>query len=242
MSGHSKWANIKRKKSVADAAKSNVFTKIGREIAVAVKLSGSDPQSNNRLADAIAKAKANNIPNDTITRCVKKAAGELNAVNYENMVYEGYGVGGSAVMVACLTDNKNRTVGEIRHVFDKYGAGMGAAGCVSFMFDYKGVIIIERNLSLTEDIVTEYALEAGADDVITYDDIFEIYSSPTDFSAVRQYFEDKKLTVLEAELKYVAKSTVSLDAEKQEKFDKMLEKFDESDDVQNVFHNVEIDA
>ena len=172
MSGHSKWANIKNKKAKGDAAKSKIFTKIGREIAVAVKLGGSDPASNSKLYDAIANAKMNNMPNDNISRSIKKAAGELGNINYENMLYEGYGIGGSAVIIEVLTDNKNRIAGEVRHYFDKFGGAMGTSNCVSYMFDRKGVVVCERN-EKSEDDIYETVLDAGAEDVNIEDDVFE---------------------------------------------------------------------
>ena len=197
MSGHSKWANIKNKKAKTDAVRGRVFTKIGREIAVAAK-QGSDPSTNSKLADVIAKAKAANMPNDNIMRSIKKAAGELSGVNYESLTYEGYGPGGSAIIVTTLTDNKNRTVGDVRHAFDKHGGQMGNTGCVSFTFDNKGVIIVERTVEMTEDKMMELAIEAGADDVVTEEDSFVIYTAPNDFSAVRTYLENAGDTFIES--------------------------------------------
>lgn len=239
MAGHSKWSNIKNRKAKSDAVRGRIFTKIGRELAVAAK-AGTDPASNSKLADAIAKAKANNMPNDNIMRSIKKAAGELGSVNFENLTYEGYGPGGSAVIVQTLTDNKNRTVGEVRHCFDKYGGGLGNTNCVSFMFDTKGVIVIEDDGELSEDILTEYALEAGADDIVSGDGFFEIHTQVADFSAVRKFFEDKDIAFLEAEIQMIAQNTVVLESEELEKFNKLYEKLDELDDVQNIYHNVEL--
>ncbi|MBE5743883.1 MAG: YebC/PmpR family DNA-binding transcriptional regulator [Clostridiales bacterium] len=239
MSGHSKWANIKNKKAKTDAAKGKIFTKLGRELAVAAK-AGSDPATNSKLADVIAKAKAANMPNDNIIRSIKKAAGELGTVNYEVKIYEGYGIGGSAVIVKTLTDNVNRTVGEVRHIFDKYGGNMGTTGSVSYMFENSGVIVIERTVDLSEDDVMEMALEAGADDVITEDDCFEVRTQPSEFSAVRKYFEEKGITLLEADIMMVPNDKITLNADQLVSFNKMLDAFEDNDDVQNVYHNVEL--
>lgn len=237
MSGHSKWHNIQAKKGKADAARGRIFTKIGREIAVAAKM-GSDPNVNSKLADAIAKAKAANMPNDNIIRSIKKAAGELSSTNYEVLTYEGYGAGGSAVIVETLTDNKNRTVGDVRHVFDKCGGAMGATGCVAFMFDRKGVLVVERTPNLTEDDMMEIAIEAGADDVVTEDDAFIVYTTPSDFSAVRKALEEKNLSFLEAEVQMVPQNKVELSEEDTAKFMKMVDLLEDLDDVQEVWHNV----
>ena len=237
MSGHSKWANIKNKKAKTDAAKGKIFTKLGRELAVAAK-AGTDPSTNSKLADVIAKAKAANMPNDNITRSIKKAAGELGNVNYETKIYEGYGIGGSAVIVKTLTDNVNRTVGDVRHIFDKYSGNMGTTGSVSYMFENKGVIIIERTLSLDEDTMMEMALDAGADDVIVEEDIYEVRTAPGDFSTVRKYFEEKGITFEEADILMVPNDKVELNADQMVTFMKMLDAFDDNDDVQDVYHNV----
>ena len=191
MSGHSKWSTIKRKKGANDAQRAKIFTKIAREILVAVKQGGPDPDNNSSLKDAIQKARAANMPNDNINRSIAKAAGELSGVNYENLVYEGYGIGGSAVIVKTLTDNKNRTGGDVRHIFDKCGGNLGTSGSVSYMFENKGVIVIERTVELDEDSMMELALEAGAEDVISEEDSYEVRTAPSDFSAVRKFFEEK---------------------------------------------------
>ncbi len=237
MSGHSKWANIKNKKAKTDAAKGKIFTKLGRELAVAAK-AGADPSTNSKLADVIAKAKAANMPNDNITRSIKKAAGELGNVNYEVKIYEGYGIGGSAVIVKTLTDNVNRTVGDVRHIFDKYAGNMGTSGSVSYMFENKGVIIIERTTDLDEDAMMEIALEAGADDVITEDDVYEIRTQPSDFSAVRKYLEEKNIPFIEADILMVPSDKITLNDDQLITFNKMLDAFDDNDDVQDVYHNV----
>ena len=239
MSGHSKWHNIQAKKGKADAARGRVFTKLGREIAVAAK-GNPNPDTNSKLADAIAKAKANNMPNDNILRCIKKAAGESDSANFETLIYEGYGVGGSALIISTLTDNKNRTAGDVRSTLAKCGGEMGNAGCVSYMFDNKGLIVVERTLELDEDTLTEYAIEAGADDVVTLDDVFEIYTSPAAFSQVRKYLEGKGLSFLEADVRMIPQSKITLSDENVEKFMKLLDKLDELDDVQDVYHNVDL--
>lgn len=239
MSGHSKWANIKRKKGANDAAKAGIFTKIGREIAVAVKTGGSDPASNSRLRDAIAKAKANNLPNDNIARSIKKASGELNSVNYEEIVYEGYAAGGVAVIVETLTDNKNRTAGDVRHHFDKCGGALGTIGCVSYMFDKKGVIAVESKLS--EDDMVMLALDCGADDVVAEEDGYEVYTAPSDFSAVREALEQQNdVNIVSAEIEMVPQNYVTPEPQFVDKIIKLLDMLESNDDVQNVYHNAEL--
>ena len=240
MSGHSKWANIKNKKGAADAKRANVFTKIGREIAVAVKAGGPDPNTNAKLANVIAKAKAANMPNDNIERGIKKASGALDAVNYEENVYEGYAPGGVAVIVKTLTDNKNRTASEIRHHFDKCGGNLGTSGCVSYMFDSKGVIVVETALS--EDDVMMLALDAGAEDVILNEAAAsEIYTAPNDLDAVAKAIEaDKSVKVLSAEQDMIPSNTVKLDEATEAKVKRLLDMLEESDDVQDVYHNAEL--
>lgn len=241
MSGHSKWANIKNKKGAADAKRANIFTKIGREIAVAVKSGGPDPNSNPRLRDVIAKAKANNMPNDNIMRGIKKASGELSAINYEENIYEGYAAGGVAVIVETLTDNKNRTAADIRHHFDKCGGSMGTTGCVSYMFDKKGVIVVDR-AGQDEDEVMMQALDAGADDVVADEDVFEIYTDWSVLGNVREALEAAgNLTILSAQVDMIPSNTVTPDAETQVKVRKLLDMLEENDDVQNVYHNAELD-
>lgn len=238
MSGHSKWANIKHKKGKADAARGKIFTKIGREIAIAVREGGSDPETNGKLRDVVAKAKANNMPNDNILRSIKKAAGELGSVNYEEITYEGYSAGGMAVLVECVTDNRNRTASDIRHYFDKFGGNLGATGSVGWMFDRKGLIVVDRKPGMDEDEVMMAALEAGASDVQTLDDAFEIYTDVGDFSAVREALEKERMSFLSAELTRIPQNTVDIgDAEVLEKIEKLLEALDDMDDVQNVYHN-----
>ena len=259
MSGHSKWSTIKRKKGAIDAARGKIFTKIGREIAVAVKAGGADPANNARLRDVIAKAKAQNMPNDNITRSIKKASGELGSINYESITYEGYGVNGVAVIVECLTDNKNRTASDVRHIFDKHGGSMGSTGCVSYNFDNKGYIVVERTVELDEDTMTEYALEAGADDVAVSDDVYEIFTTPESFSEVRKYLEEKnrelmaaapktrrneeeepKIKFVQAEVAMIPQNKITLPADKVKTFENMLDALEELDDVQEVYHNVDL--
>ena len=239
MSGHSKWHNIQARKGKADAARGKIFTKIGREISVAAK-GNPNPDTNSKLADAIAKAKANNMPNDNIQRCIKKAAGELGSANYETLVYEGYGVGGSALIINTLTDNKNRTAGDVRSTLSKGGGELGSTGCVSYMFDNKGLLVVERTVGLDEDTVTEYAIDAGADDIVVQDDAYEIYTSPAAFSGVRKYLEEKGLSFLEADVRMIPQSKITLSEENTEKFIKLLDKLEDLDDVQDVYHNVEL--
>ncbi len=237
MSGHSKWATIKRKKGAIDAKRGKIFTKLGRELMVAVKEGGPDPDSNSKLRDAIAKAKANNMPNDTIQRSIKKASGEGNANEYFEMVYEGYGPSGIAVIVETLTDNKNRTAGDLRHYFDKNGGNLGQNGCVSFMFDRKGVIVIEKADSVDEDTLMMDALEAGADDFNVEDECYEIMTAVETFSEVRETLEKSGYTFAQAELNYVPQTTTVLDDEEAvKKMEKLIDMLEENDDVQNVYH------
>lgn len=238
MSGHSKWANIKNKKEKTDSQRGKVFTKIGREITIAVKEGGADPANNSKLRDIISKAKAANMPNDNITRSIKKAAGEGGNVNYEEGTYEGYGPGGMALIVQVVTDNRNRTAAEIRHLFDKYGNGMGNSGCVSWMFDKKGLIVIERTSDIDEDELMMQALDVGAEDFVPQDDCFEIYTAPSDYYAVREALEARGFSFLSAELSMIPSNTVNVtDQETVDKITRLLDMFEDNDDVQEVFHN-----
>lgn len=237
MSGHSKWHNIQARKGKSDAARGKIFTKIGREIAVVVKAGGSDPVSNPRLRDVIAKAKQNNMPNDTIERSIKKASGELAGVNYESCVYEGYGVGGSAVIVECLTDNKNRTAGDVRHAFDKFGGSMGSNGCVSYLFQRKGLVEVS-NEGVDTDEVMMAALDAGAKDVNEYDDSLEIVTEPNDVNVVAETLTKSGYNVLSSEVQMVPDNFVDLDEAKLATFTRMIDMLEDSDDVQEVYHNV----
>lgn len=240
MSGHSKWNNIKKKKEKTDAAKAKIFTKMGREIAVIVKQGGPNPQENSRLKDAIAKAKAANVPNDNIERIIKKAAGETGGAEYEELVYEGYGPSGVAVLVETLTDNRNRTAGDIRHYFDKCGGNLGQSGSVMFMFDRKGIIAIEAE-GHNEDEVMEAALEAGAEDFNFDGDVFEISTAPNDLGTVRDYLEEKGYSFLSAEVQYLPQTTTAIDdAEQREKMEKLIDMLEENDDVQEIWHNWEM--
>ncbi len=238
MSGHSKWNNIKNKKAKGDAARSKIFTKIGREIAVAVKAGGADPDTNSKLYDIVQKAKANNMPNDNITRSIKKASGELSAVDYFEIMYEGYGIGGSAVIVECLTDNKNRTAGDVRCAFDKNGGSLGQTNCVSYMFDRRGIVVAENTVNLDEDTAFELAIEAGADDVSIEEGLVEMTCDVTALASVRDAVVAKGLNLVSAEMSWLPQTTVTLDGDNLVKFQRMLDVLEDNDDVQNVFHNV----
>ncbi len=241
MSGHSKWANIKHKKERTDSKRGKIFTKIGREIAVAVKEGGADPEGNSKLKDVVAKAKASNMPNDTIMRSIKKAAGELGNINYESIVYEGYGPGGVAVIVEALTDNRNRTAGEVRHSFDKNGGSLGATGCVAWMFERKGVIVIEKTDSLDEDELMMAALDAGAQDVEDDGDAMEITTDVAAFSQVYDALEKAGFEFAMAEIQLVPSNTVTVTEDIEQGVQKMLDMLEDNDDVQNVYHNAEMD-
>lgn len=238
MSGHSKWHNIQNTKGKADAARSKIFTKIAREIAVAVKLGGANPSSNPKLSSLITKAKQNNIPNDNIERTIKKASGEVNSVNYENCTYEGYGVGGSAVIVECLTDNKNRTAGDVRHAFDKFGGSLGSSGCVSYLFERKGIIIIPRVEDLDSDALMLDALDCGAIDIEEYDDEIEVITNASDVQEVNSKLENLGYKSFSAESCLIPSNYVDLDETKLTTFQKMLDMLNDLDDVQEVYHNV----
>lgn len=240
MSGHSKWSNIKRKKEKADGARAKIFTKIGRELIVAVKEGGgADPATNSKLKECIAKAKANNVPNDNIERIIKKAAGANNNEQYESITYEGYGPCGVAVIAEALTDNRNRTAGDLRHYFDKFGGNLGTPGCVSFLFSKNGVIVIEKN-NLTEDKVMEDALEQGATDFLSDDEIFEIYTEPEDLGRIRDALAQKGYEFVSAEIEMIPQTYVSIkDDEAAIKMQKLLDVLEDNDDIQNVWHNWE---
>ena len=240
MSGHSKWSTIKRKKEKTDGARAKVFTKIGREIMVAVRDGGPDPAGNSKLKELIQKAKANNVPNDNIERVIKKAAGGNDGANYEEIIYEGYGPNGIAVVVKALTDNRNRTAGDVRHYFDKFGGNMGTSGCVMFMFDYFGVIIIEKE-DVDEEKLMEDAIECGAIDFITDDeDIYEIRTDANDLGAVTADLEAKGYTFVSSETAYIPETYTRLeDEDSMKNMTKMLDMFEENDDIQGVWHNWE---
>ena len=238
MSGHSKWHNIQAKKGKADAARGKIFTKLGRELLIAVKEGGPDPAGNSKLKNVISKCKAANMPNDTINNAIKKAS--TSNENYEEIVYEGYGPNGVAVIVEAATDNKNRTAADVRHVFDKAGGNLGTTGCVSYMFNKKGVIIIEKDTcSMEEDELMMLALDAGAEDFKVDEEIYEIITDPSDFDTVREKLEESGLEFLEASVQMVPTTTVKLDEKGIEKMERLLERLDELDDVSNVYHNWE---
>ena len=237
MSGHSKWNNIKRKKEATDAVKAKIFTKIGREMMVVIKEGGPDPNNNSKLRDLIAKAKSNNVPNDNIDRLIKKAAGDSDKNSYESLTYEGYGPNGVAVIVECLTDNKNRTAGDIRHYFDKFGGNLGTSGCVSFMFSDKGTVILEAG-SADEDKLMEDCMEAGADDFSIEDGVVEVSCDPNSVGSVREALEAMGYAVLSAEAEKVPSTYTNLEDEDAiRKMGLLLEHLEDNDDVQNVFHN-----
>jgi len=238
MSGHSKWNNIKNKKEKSDAQRAKIFTKLGREIAVIVKAGGPNPDSNGKLRDAIAKARSNNMPNDNIQRCIAKAAGEAGGNDFEEITYEGYGPKGVAVIVETLTNNRNRTAADMRHYFDKYGGNLGQTGCVSYMFDKKGVILISDDNLPDEDAVMMDALDSGAEDFSAEDGIYEVLTSPEDFSEVREELEKRGYNFLTAEIQMIPQTSVELtDEEDLKNMNKLIDMLDDNDDVQNVYHN-----
>ena len=240
MSGHSKWNNIKHKKEKSDAQKAKIFTKMGREIAVAAKAGGADPEVNGRLKDAIAKARSFNMPNDNIQRVIKKAAGDLNTDNYEDITYEGYGVGGVAVIVETLTDNRNRTAGDLRHYFDKFGGNLGTNGSVSWMFDTKGMIIVAKSDDVDEEALMMDALDSGADDFNGEGDFYEISTEPNDFHAVRDALEAKGYKFESASIEKIPQNTITLTDEHDIlMMEKLIENLEDNDDVQEVWHNWE---
>ncbi|MGL5646509.1 MAG: YebC/PmpR family DNA-binding transcriptional regulator [Clostridium sp.] len=238
MSGHSKWHNIQAKKGKTDAKRGKIFTKIGKELIMATKEGGPSPDANAKLRDVIAKAKAANMPNDTIQRAIKKASGELAAVNYDHIVYEGYGPSGIAVIVDTLTDNKNRSAGNVRSAFTKGGGNMGTQGCVGFMFQEKGEIVIERK-DLDEEEVMMTALDAGADDFQAEDEVFVVYTTPDTFGVVRENLEAQGIEFLEADIKMVPDTMTAITEEDAKKFQKMLNLLEDDEDVQEVYHNAE---
>ena len=239
MSGHSKWSTIKRKKGEADAKRANVFTKIAREIAVAVKEGGADPENNGKLRDILVKARLNNMPGDNVERCIKKAAGGEDKNEYESIVYEGYGPCGVAVMVECLTDNRNRTAGEVRHYFDKYGGNLGTTGCVSFMFSRCAQIVLEQNEKTQEQIFDDCIL-SGADNVEFGDGLVEVTGAANDFSGIRNALIEAGYEVISADIVQIPSTFTKIDDEEMyKKFEKMLDMLEENDDVQNVFHNLD---
>lgn len=240
MSGHSKWHNIAAKKGKADAARGKIFTKLGRELLMAVRSGGPDINSNSKLKDVVAKCKANNMPNDTIDKAIKRAAGEGNQENYEEVVYEGYGPNGVAIIVNATTDNRNRTASDVRHIFDKFGGNLGTNGCVSYLFDRKGVIVLEKEeTKLSEDDLMLMAIEAGAENFETGEDYYEITTAPEDFSAVREALEKEGLVFAEAEVQMVPQTYIALDEEHGRKMGLLIDNLEDLDDVIEVFHNWE---
>lgn len=239
MSGHSKWKTIKAKKGKEDQRRASVFTKLARYITVAVKEGGSNPEFNPSLKSAIEKAKAENMPNDNIERAIKKGEGGEGDANYENVTYEGYGIGGVAVIVECLTDNRNRTASDVRHAFDKHGGNLGTTGCVSYLFDKKGFIAIENDGSVDEDTLTMDAIDLGAEDFKAYEEGYEIYTSDEDFNQVVEGLKDRGYKLSDFDISNIPQTTVKLDEEQAIKFEKMVDDLEESDDVQSVSHNLE---
>ena len=239
MSGHSKWKTIKAKKGKEDQRRASVFTKLARYITVAVKEGGSNPEFNPSLKSAIEKAKAENMPNDNIERAIKKGEGGEGDANYENVTYEGYGIGGVAVIVECLTDNRNRTASDVRHAFDKHGGNLGTTGCVSYLFDKKGFIAIENDGTVDEDTLTMDAIDLGAEDFKSYEEGYEIYTSVEDFNQVVEGLKDRGYKLSDFDLANIPQTTVKLDEEQAIKFEKMVDDLEESDDVQSVSHNLE---
>ena len=240
MSGHSKFANIKHKKEKNDAAKGKIFTIIGREIAVAVKEGGPDPANNFKLAQVIAKAKANNMPNDTINNAIKKASGAGDTANYEEVTYEGYGPNGVAVIVEASTDNRNRTAADVRHVFDKAGGNLGTTGCVSYMFEKKGVLVIEKETcSLSEDDLMMLAIDSGAEDFEAEDEVYQITTAPSDFTSVTEKLTEAGISFLEAGVQMIPSNYISLDEKDAEKMQRLIDNLEDLDDVIEVYHNWE---
>ena len=242
MSGHSKWHNIQATKSKADAARGKIFTKIGREIAVAVKLGGPDPNINSKLYDVIQKAKQNNMPNDNIQRSIKKASGGEDGGNYDAITYEGYGAHGVAFIVECLTDNRNRTAADVRHLFDKFNGSLGTTGSVTYMFDYKGIVVIARKDGMAEDDVMMVALDNGADDVLVNDDCFEIISSPENLHSVAKACEESGYEIDSSEVEYVPQNQIALDKDSAISINKLILSLEDLDDVQNVYTSADLSA
>ena len=240
MSGHSKWANIKHKKGKADALRGKITTKISREITIAVRMGGADPTGNMKLKLALSKAKANNIPKDNIQRAIQKGAGALEGQSFEEITYEGYGPAGVAMMVSCLTDNRNRTAADVRHVFSKYGGNLGATGCVGYMFQQKGVFAVSKETGVEEDDLMMGALEAGAEDIKNEEEGFEIVTTPDAFDDVEKALADAGIEVEMAEITMIPDTMAELSAEDAERVQKMLDVLEDLDDVQDVYHNADL--
>ncbi|MDK2878807.1 MAG: hypothetical protein PWR06_1523 [Thermoanaerobacteraceae bacterium] len=239
MSGHSKWANIKHKKAKVDAQKGKIYTKFSKMIIVATREGGPDPNANSRLKDIIEKAKEANMPNENIMRAIKRGSGELGGADYEEIIYEGYGPGGAAILLDVMTDNRNRTAGELRHIFDKHGGNLGEAGCVAWMFDKKGLIIIEKDGNTDVDNIMMVAIDSGADDVEEQEDSIEITTSPEQYETVKKALEENNIKISSAEVTFLPKTTLSLSAKESESINRLLEALEDHDDVQNVYTNYE---
>ena len=242
MSGHSKWHNIQATKNKADAARGKIFTKIGREIAVAVKLGGPDPNINSKLYDVIQKAKQNNMPNDNIQRSIKKASGGEDGGNYDPITYEGYGSHGVAFIVECLSDNRNRTAADVRHLFTKFGGSLGTTGSVSYMFDYKAIVVIKKNDQTNEDTVMMLALDAGADDVIVDDECIEVISAPENLHSISKELESSGYEIISSEVEYVPQNMIELGKDAAISINKLIVSLEDLDDVQNVYTNADLSA
>lgn len=240
MAGHSKWANIRHKKAKEDAKRGQVFTKIARKITVAAKEGGADPATNVRLRLAIDEARAANMPNDNIERAIQRAVGSLDGVTYSEVFYEGYGSNGVAIMLHTLTDNRNRTAGELRHRFSKYGGNLGESGCVAWMFERRGLLVVERGEDVDEDEIMLLALEAGAHDVVVEGDVIQILTEPSEFIAIKEELEGQGLKFIGAEISFIPQNTVSVDPEQAEKVEKLIELLEELDEVQEVYANYEV--
>lgn len=239
MSGHSKWANIKHKKAKVDAQKGKIYTKFSKMIIVATREGGPDPNANSKLKDIIEKAKEANMPNENIMRAIKRGSGELDGADYEEIMYEGYGPGGAAILLDIMTDNRNRTAAEMRHIFDKHGGNLGETGCVAWMFDKKGLLIIEKDEKTDVDNVMMAAIDSGAEDVQEQDDSIEIITSPEQFESVKKALEENNIRISSAEITFLPKTTVTLPAKESESMEKLLEALEDHDDVQNVYTNYE---
>lgn len=239
MSGHSKWANIKHKKAKVDAQKGKIYTKFSKMIIVATREGGPDPNANSRLKDIIEKAKEANMPNENIMRAIKRGSGELGGADYEEIMYEGYGPGGAAILLDIMTDNRNRTAAEMRHLFDKHGGNLGETGCVAWMFDKKGLLIIEKNENTDVDNIIMVAIDSGADDVEEQDDSIEVITSPEQFETVKKALEENNIKISSAEVTFLPKTTLTLSAKESESMERLLEALEDHDDVQNVYTNYE---
>ena len=240
MSGHSKWANIKHRKGKMDSIRGKVTTKLAREITIAVKMGGADPIGNTKLKLALQKAKSNNIPKENVQRAIQKGLGSADGKAYEEITYEGYGIAGVAVMVEALTDNRNRTAADVRHVFSKYGGNLGETGCVGWMFHRKGLFVVNKTEGISEDELMEMVLEAGAEDIVDVDDSFEIYTDPADFEAVEQVLQEKNITVVSSEISMIPDTEVELSVEDALKMEKLIDALEDLDDVQDVFSNADL--